>query len=114
MEFQLVLTIFYHQKSLFRESSFSSFGPVLSGNACTHPTKLPVATLNLMNKKLVKNPTLTARQLKMRMAQSSVEEEEWSSQQAVYCHLGPHEEKAKEESNTGSQPDEDEDGGGHY
>jgi hypothetical protein len=82
----------------------------------THPTKLPVATLNHMKKKLEKNPTLTARQLKMRMAHSLVEEEEWSSQQAVCCHLGPHEEKTKEESNTGSQPDEDEDedGGGHY
>ncbi len=70
--------------------------PVLSGNACSHPTKLSVATLNLIKKKLEKNPTLTARQLKMRMAHSSVEEEEWSSQQAVCCHLGPHEEEAKE------------------
>jgi hypothetical protein len=83
MEFQLVLTILYHQKSLFRESSFSSFGPVLSGNACSHPTKLSVAILNLIKKKLEKNPTMTARQLKMRMTHSSVEEEEWSSQQAV-------------------------------
>jgi hypothetical protein len=68
-----------------------------------------------MKKKLEKNPTLTASQLKLRMTHSSVEEDEWSSQQAVCCHLGPHEE-AKEESNTDSQPDEDEDedGGGHY
>ncbi len=52
----------------------------------------------------------------MRMTHSSVEEDEWSSQQAVCCHLGPHEEEAKEESNSDSQPDEDEDedGGGHY
>jgi hypothetical protein len=72
--------------------------------------------LNLIKKKLEKNPTLAARQLKMKMTQSSVEEEEWSSQQAVCCHLGPHEEEAKEVSNTDSQPDEDkdEDGGGHY
>jgi uncharacterized protein YneF (UPF0154 family) len=56
---------------------------VLSGNACSHPTKLSVATLNLIKTKLEKNPTLTARQLKMRMAHSSVEEEEWSSHQAV-------------------------------
>ncbi len=92
-----------------------SFGPVLSGNACSHPTKLSVATLNLM-KKLEKNPTLTARQLKMRMTCSSVEEEEWSSQQAVCCDPGPHYEEAKEEYNTDSQPDEDEDedGGDHY
>ncbi len=89
---------------------------MLSGNACSHPTKLSVATSNLIKKKLEKNPTLTARQQKMRMTHSSVEEEEWSSVQAVCCHLGPHEEEAKEESNTGSQPgeDEDEDGGGHY
>ncbi len=72
--------------------------------------------MNLIKKKFEKNPTLTARQLKMRMTHSSVEEEEWSSQQAVWCHLGPHEEEAKEESNTDIQPDEDEDedGGGHY
>ncbi len=89
-----------------------SFGPFV----CSHPTKLSVATLNLRKKKLEKNPTLTARQLKMRMTNSSVEEEERSSQQAVCCHLGPHEEEAKEESNTDSQPDEDEDedGRGHY
>jgi hypothetical protein len=49
---------------------------VLSGNACSHPTKLSVATLDLKKKKLEKNPTLTARQLKMRMTYSSVEEEE--------------------------------------
>jgi hypothetical protein len=55
-----------------------------------------------MKKKLEKNLTLTARQLKMMMTHSSVEEEEWSSQQAVCCHIGPHEEKAKEESNTDS------------
>jgi hypothetical protein len=93
-----------------------SFAPVLSGNACSHPIMLSVATLDLMKKKLEKNPTLTASQLKMRMTHSSVEEEEWSSQHAVYCHLGPHEEEAKEECNTDSQPDEDEDedGGGHY
>jgi hypothetical protein len=72
--------------------------------------------LNPIKKKLEKNPTLTARQLKMRMTHSSVEEEEWSSQQAVCCHLGPHEEEAKEESKTDSQPDEDEyeDGRGQY
>jgi hypothetical protein len=51
---------------------------VLSGNACSHPTKLSVATLNLIKKKLEKNPTLTARQLKMRMTNSLEEEEEWS------------------------------------
>ncbi len=87
-----------------------------SGNACNHPTKLSVATLNLIKKKLEKNPTLTARQLKMRMSQSSGEEEEWSSQHAVCCQLGPHKEEAKEESNTDIQPDEDEDedGRGHY
>ncbi len=92
-----------------------SFGPVLSGNACSHPTKLAVATFDLKKKKLEENPTLTARQLKMRMTHSSVEEEEWSSQQAVCCHFGPHEQEAKEESNTDSQPneDEDEDGEGH-
>jgi hypothetical protein len=49
---------------------------VLSDNACSHPTKLSVATLNLTKKKLEKNLTLTARELKMRMTQSSVEEEE--------------------------------------
>ncbi len=89
---------------------------MLSGNACSLPTKLSVATLDLMKKKLEKNLTLTARQLKMRMTHNSVEEEEWSSQQVVCCHLGPHEEEAEEESNTDSQPDEDEDedGGGHY
>ena len=89
---------------------------MISSNACSHSTKLSVAILNLIKKKLEKNPTLTARQLKMRMTHSSVEEEEWSSQQAVCCHLGPHEEEAKEESNTDSQPDEDEDedGRGHY
>ncbi len=89
---------------------------MLSGNACSHPTKLSVATLNLVKKKLEKDPTLTARQLKMRMTHSSGEEEEWSSQQAVCCHLGLHEEEVKEESNTDSQPDEDEDedGRGHY
>ncbi len=40
----------------------------------------------------------------------------WSSQQAVCCHLGPHEEEAIEEYNTDSQPDEDEDEDGeeHY
>jgi hypothetical protein len=54
--------------------------------------------LNLIKKKLEKNPTLTTRPLKMRMTHSSVEEEEWSSQQAVCCHLGPHEEEDKEES----------------
>jgi hypothetical protein len=70
--------------------------------------------LNLIKKKLEKNPTLTTRPLKMTMTHSSVEEVEWSSQQAVCCHLGPHEEEDKEESNTDSQPDEDEDGGGHY
>jgi hypothetical protein len=72
--------------------------------------------LNLIKKKLEKNPTLTARQLKMRMTHSSVEEEEWSSVQAVFCHLTPHEEEAKKESSTEGQPDEDEDedGGGHY
>jgi hypothetical protein len=43
-----------------------------------------------------------------------VEEEKWSSQKAVCCYLGPHEEEAKEESNTDSQPDEYEDGRGHY
>jgi hypothetical protein len=32
-----------------------------------HPTKLSVATLDLMKKKLKKNPTLTASQMKMRM-----------------------------------------------
>jgi hypothetical protein len=53
--------------------------------------------LNLIKKKLEKNPILTARQLKMRMTHSSVKEEEWSSQQAVCCHLGPHEDEAKEE-----------------
>jgi hypothetical protein len=31
-----------------------------------------------------------------------------SSHQAVYCHLGPHEEEVGEESNTDSQPAEDE------
>ncbi len=89
---------------------------MLSGNACSHPTKLSVATFNLIKKKLEKNPTLTARQLKMRMTHSLVEEEEWSSQQAVCCLLEPYEEEAKEESNTESQPDEDEDedGGGQY
>jgi hypothetical protein len=56
---------------------------VLSGNACSHSIKLSVATLNLIKKKLEKNSTLAARQLKMRMTHSSVEEEEWSSQQAV-------------------------------
>jgi DNA-directed RNA polymerase specialized sigma54-like protein len=60
--------------------------------------------LNFIKKKLEKNPTL-----KMRMTHSSVEEEEWSSQQAVCCHLGPHKEEAKEESNHDSQPDEGED-----
>jgi hypothetical protein len=72
--------------------------------------------MNLIKKKLEKNPTLTARQLKMRMTHSSVEEEEWSSQQAVCGHLGPHEEEAKEESNTDIQPYEDKDEvrGGHY
>jgi hypothetical protein len=78
---------------------------VLSGNACSHPTKLSVATLNHIKKKLEKNLTRTARQQKMRMTHSSVEEKEWSSQQAVCCHRGPHEEEAKEESNTDSQPD---------
>jgi hypothetical protein len=63
--------------------------------------------LNLIKKKLEKNPTLTARQLKKRMTHSSVEEEERSSRQAVCCHLGPHEEEAREEYNTDSQPDED-------
>jgi hypothetical protein len=82
---------------------------VLSGNANSHPTKLSVATLNLIKKKLEKNSTLTARQLKMRMTHSSVEEEEWSSQQAVRCHLGPHEEEVGEEFNTDSQTAEDED-----
>jgi hypothetical protein len=56
---------------------------VLSGNACSHPTKLSVAILNLIKKKLEKNPTLTAIQLKMRITNSPVEEEERSSQQAV-------------------------------
>jgi hypothetical protein len=46
---------------------------VLSGNACSHHTKLSVATLNIIKKKLEKNTTLTARQLKMRMTPSSVE-----------------------------------------
>jgi hypothetical protein len=32
-----------------------------------------------MKKMLEKNPTLTARQLKIRITHSSVEEEEWSS-----------------------------------
>jgi hypothetical protein len=32
-----------------------------------HPSKLSVATLDLMKKKLKKNPTLTASQMKMRM-----------------------------------------------
>jgi hypothetical protein len=52
----------------------------------------------------------------MRMNHSSVEEEEWSPQQADCCHLRTHEEEEKEESNTDSQPDEDEDedGGGNY
>jgi hypothetical protein len=49
---------------------------VLSDNACSHPIKLSVATLNLTKKKLEKNPTLNARRLKMRMNHSSVEEEE--------------------------------------
>jgi uncharacterized protein YneF (UPF0154 family) len=40
---------------------------------------MSVATLNFIEKKLEKNPTLTARQLKMRMTHSSVEEKEWSS-----------------------------------
>jgi hypothetical protein len=40
---------------------------VLSGNACSHPTKLSVATLDLIKKKIKKNPTLTASQMKMRM-----------------------------------------------
>ncbi len=40
---------------------------MLPGNACGHHTKLFVATLDLMKKKLEKNPTLTASQLKMRM-----------------------------------------------
>jgi hypothetical protein len=103
-------------KNAILRKLFLSFGPVLSGNACSHPTKLSVATLTIIKKKLEKNPTLTARQLKMRLTHTSVEEEEWSSEQADCCHLGPHEEKAKEESNTDSQPDEDEDedGGGHY
>jgi uncharacterized protein YneF (UPF0154 family) len=43
---------------------------VLSSNTCSHPTKLSVATLNPIKKKLEKNPTLTARQLKMRMTQA--------------------------------------------
>jgi hypothetical protein len=38
----------------------------------------------------------------------SVEEGEWSSHQAVCCHLGPHEEEAGEESND-SQPEDNED-----
>jgi hypothetical protein len=70
---------------------------VLSGNAYSHPTELSVATLDLMKKMLEKNLTLTASQLKMKMTHWSVEEEEWSSQQAVCCHLGPHEEEYKEE-----------------
>jgi hypothetical protein len=39
-----------------------------------------------------------------------------SSHQAVCCHLEPHKEEVGEESNTDSQPseDEDEDGRGHY
>jgi uncharacterized protein YneF (UPF0154 family) len=40
---------------------------LLSRNACGHPTKLSVATLDLCKKKLEKNPALTAHQLKMRM-----------------------------------------------
>jgi hypothetical protein len=67
MEFHLVLTIFYHQKLLFKGSSFCFFAPVLSGNVCSHPTKLSVATVDLVKKKLEKNPTLTASQMKMRM-----------------------------------------------
>ncbi len=82
---------------------------MLSGNAYSHPTKLSAAILNLIKKKLEKNPTQTARQLKMRMTHSSVEEPKWSFLQAVCWHLGPHEEEANEESNTESQPDEDED-----
>jgi hypothetical protein len=40
---------------------------MLSGDACSHPAELSVATLNLIKKKLEKNPTLTASQLKLRM-----------------------------------------------
>jgi hypothetical protein len=40
---------------------------VISSSRFCHPSKLSVATLDLMKKKLKKNPALTASQMKMRM-----------------------------------------------
>jgi uncharacterized protein YneF (UPF0154 family) len=71
-----------------------------------HPTKQSVATFDLMMKKLEKNPTMTASQLKMWMTPSPIRRRGVVITPSVCCHLGLNEEEAGEESNTDSQPAE--------
>jgi uncharacterized protein YneF (UPF0154 family) len=72
--------------------------------------------LNLIKKKLEKNPTLTARQLKMRMTHSSVAEEEFHPNKLSVATLDLMKKKLKNNPTlTASHVTmEDEDGGGHY